>query len=150
MFAPEHLDFHFPLFTTCGHMLVQFSLASLVLLVLPQFRPRYDSISNPHNDQAADEDLDQHKTDSKKPLMTKMFYFTRIGPCGMATGLDIGLGNMSLKYISLTFYSTFPPPHSKALLTIIQQCVNLHPLHLSSSLHSHFASKSPLGVSSQS
>lgn len=37
--------------------------------------------------------------------MTKMFYFTRIGPCGMATGLDIGLGNMSLKFISLTFYS---------------------------------------------
>lgn len=38
--------------------------------------------------------------------MTKMFYFTRVGPCGAATGLDIGLGNMSLKYITLTFYST--------------------------------------------
>ena len=37
--------------------------------------------------------------------MTKMFYFTRVGPCGAATGLDIGLGNMSLKFITLTFYS---------------------------------------------
>ena len=36
-----------------------------------------------------------------------MFYLTRIGPCGAATGLDIGLGNMSLKFITLTFYSTF-------------------------------------------
>lgn len=36
-----------------------------------------------------------------------MFYLTRIGPCGAATGLDIGLGNTSLKFISLTFYSTF-------------------------------------------
>ena len=37
--------------------------------------------------------------------MTKMFYLTRIGPCGAATGLDIGLGNTSLKFITLTFYS---------------------------------------------
>lgn len=105
MFDPKHLDFHFPLFTTCFHMLVQFSLASLVLFFLPHFRPRYDSLTNPHNTHVADGELAQHEEDSKKPLMTKMFYFTRIGPCGMATGLDIGLGNMSLKFISLTFYT---------------------------------------------
>jgi solute carrier family 35 protein C2 len=104
MFDPEHLDFHFPLFTTCVHMLVQFSLASLVLFLLPQFRPRYDSISNPLNAHA-EVDRAHHDEASTKPLMTKMFYFTRIGPCGMATGLDIGLGNMSLKFITLTFYS---------------------------------------------
>ncbi|KAG0650822.1 putative transporter [Hyphodiscus hymeniophilus] len=104
MFDPKHLDFHFPLFTTSMHMLVQFSLASLVLFLLPQFRPRYDSISNPHNTHG-DGELLQHEADSQKPLMTKMFYVTRIGPCGMATGLDIGLGNMSLKFITLTFYT---------------------------------------------
>jgi solute carrier family 35 protein C2 len=106
MFDPNHLDFHFPLFTTCMHMLVQFSLASLVLFLLPQFRPRYDSISNPHNIHT-DEQLLENEAESKKSLMTKMFYFTRIGPCGVATGLDIGLGNMSLKFITLTFYSMF-------------------------------------------
>ena len=37
--------------------------------------------------------------------MTRMFYLTRVTPCGAATGLDIGLGNMSLKFITLTFYS---------------------------------------------
>ncbi|PVH86509.1 TPT-domain-containing protein [Cadophora sp. DSE1049] len=105
MFDPKHLDFHFPLFTTCFHMIVQFTLASLVLFFLPQFRPRYDSISNPHNTHVSDDAVQQHEEDSKKPLMTRMFYFTRIGPCGMATGLDIGLGNMSLKFITLTFYT---------------------------------------------
>ena len=110
MFSPEHLNFHFPLFTTCGHMIVQFSLASLVLLCIPQLRPRHDSITNPHGDQPADINPAEHSTtDSKKPLMTRFFYFTRIGPCGLATGLDIGLGNMSLKYISLTFYSMLSP-----------------------------------------
>src|SRR5690242_9986065 len=120
MFSSDHLDFHFPLFTTCTHMLVQFSLSSLVLYFMPQFRPRYDSISNPHNIHAADSDSAQHEVDAKKPLMTRMFYFTRIGPCGMATGLDIGLGNTSLKFITLTFYSSSAiidacPPANKLL-----------------------------------
>lgn len=38
--------------------------------------------------------------------MTKMFYLTRVAPCGVATSLDIGFGNMSLRFISLSFYST--------------------------------------------
>ncbi|KAE8443023.1 hypothetical protein EG329_002417 [Mollisiaceae sp. DMI_Dod_QoI] len=106
MFDPEHLNFHFPLFTTCFHMLVQFCLASLVLFFLPHFRPRYDSLTNPNNTaHISDADQLQHQVESEKPLMTRTFYFTRIGPCGLATGLDIGLGNMSLKFITLTFYT---------------------------------------------
>lgn len=104
MFDPELLNFPFPLFTTCVHMIVQFCLSSLVLLLLPQFRPRHDSISNPENTHSDADRLLQGE-ESSKPLMTKMFYLTRIGPCGLATGLDIGLGNMSLKLITLTFYS---------------------------------------------
>jgi solute carrier family 35 protein C2 len=94
--------FPFPLFTTCVHMIVQFSLASLVLFLLPQFRPRHDSV-NPHHPGARQ--TQSEPMDPKKPLMTRSFYLTRIGPCGAATGLDIGLGNMSLKFISMTFYS---------------------------------------------
>jgi len=82
-------------------MLVQFTLASLVLYFIPHLRPRVDSITNPHNHNPVHTD----PTQSGKPLMTRMFYLTRIGPCGAATGLDIGLGNMSLKFISLTFFS---------------------------------------------
>lgn len=125
MFDPEHLNFHFPLFTTCFHMLVQFSLASLVLLIFPQLRPRYDSLTNPHNAHVADADQLQHMEESKKPLMTKTFYFTRIGPCGLATGLDIGLGNMSLKFITLTFYSLSSVQAPSILANMSQRCVNL-------------------------
>lgn len=101
MFSDKYLDFHFPLFTTCLHMLVQFCLASLVLYFIPRLRPRFDSISNPQNHYNVRQDPSQ----TEKPLMTRMFYFSRVGPCGAATGLDIGLGNMSLKYITLTFYT---------------------------------------------
>ncbi|KAJ5489463.1 transporter [Penicillium diatomitis] len=36
-------------------------------------------------------------------LISRSFYLTRLVPCGAATSLDIGLGNMSLRFISLTF-----------------------------------------------
>ncbi|KAK0753926.1 triose-phosphate transporter family-domain-containing protein [Schizothecium vesticola] len=94
MFDPEKLNFAFPLFTTSVHMLVQFSLASIVLFLFPSLRPQNASRSDP-----------TQRHDPEKPLMTKMFYLTRIGPCGLATGLDIGLGNTSLKFITLTFYT---------------------------------------------
>lgn len=108
MFSEKYLDFHFPLFTTCLHMLVQFCLASLVLWFVPRLRPRTDSISNPQNHYHVRR---QDPSQTEKPLMTKIFYFTRVGPCGAATGLDIGLGNMSLKFITLTFYSMFVKGH---------------------------------------
>ncbi|KAF2135040.1 TPT-domain-containing protein [Dothidotthia symphoricarpi CBS 119687] len=91
--------FPFPLFTTCLHMIVQFSLATLVLFMVPSLRPRHDSL-NPHAAGGRVEPMDP-----KKPLMTKWFYFSRLGPCGVATGMDIGLGNTSLKFISLTFFT---------------------------------------------
>ncbi|RKF61285.1 putative transporter C22E12.01 [Erysiphe neolycopersici] len=106
MFDPTHLDFHFPLFTTCLHMIVQFILSFLVLSLMPQFRPRRDS--NIHKITKTATNLDEippvHE-ESWISLMTLKYYLTHIGPCGIATGLDIGLGNMSLKFISLTFYT---------------------------------------------
>ncbi|KAL9600743.1 MAG: hypothetical protein Q9219_002984 [cf. Caloplaca sp. 3 TL-2023] len=101
MFSQKNLDFHFPLFTTCMHMAVQFLLASTVLYFIPHFRPGADNSKAtsahpppPHREQS-----------QNKPLMTRMFYLTRIGPCGTATGLDIGLGNMSLRFVTLTFFT---------------------------------------------
>jgi len=91
MFGPEHLDFHFPLFTTSLHMLVQFSLASLVLLARPSLRPK------PPAPDVSDTNA------PSKPLMTPLFYATRLLPCGTATSLDIGLGNTSLRFVTLTF-----------------------------------------------
>ncbi|EPE07191.1 solute carrier family 35 member c2 [Ophiostoma piceae UAMH 11346] len=76
-------NFPFPLFTTSIHMLVQFFLSCLVLYFVPSLRP----------------------DTSPEARMTRWFYLTRISPCGAATGLDIGLGNASLKLITLTFYT---------------------------------------------
>jgi len=94
--------FPFPLFTTCVHMLVQFSLASLVLYFVPKFHPGHESFDPTISHSAHSASISR---DPSKPLMTKWFYLTRIGPCGAATGLDIGLGNFSFEYITLTFYS---------------------------------------------
>lgn len=94
MFSSENLDFHFPLFTTSLHMVVQFLLASCVLLVFPSLRP--------------DTRSQQFRTNNKeasKPLLTPHFYLTRLVPCGTTTSLDIGLGNASLQTITLTFYT---------------------------------------------
>lgn len=93
MFSADHLDFHFPLFTTSLHMLVQFSLSALVLLLVPSFRVfEIAAFGKAH---AA----------STKPTVTPSFYITRLVPTGGTTALDIGLGNNSLRYITLTFYT---------------------------------------------
>ncbi|KAL2128087.1 hypothetical protein VTI74DRAFT_9741 [Chaetomium olivicolor] len=97
MFSPDKLNFPFPMFTTSVHFLVQFSLASTVLFFFPSMRPR-----SAHR---SDMGQSRHEPEPAGPVMTKMFYLTRIGPCGVATGLDIGLGNTSLQFITLTFYT---------------------------------------------
>ncbi|KAJ2903181.1 TPT-domain-containing protein [Zalerion maritima] len=104
MFDNAKLNFPFPLFTTALHMLVQFSLASLVLYFLPHLRPGYGGAHG--RGHASDRGRSRHESEpTDKSPMTRWFYWTRIGPCGAATGLDIGLGNASLKFITLTFYT---------------------------------------------
>lgn len=119
MFSPEHLDFHFPLFVSCLHMLVQFSLSFLVLYFLPHFRPAGVFAAGKAEPDLAPVGAEsrgfwswnsraEERRKQEAGYMTKWVYLTKIGPCGAATGLDIGLGNMSLKFISLAFYSTLP------------------------------------------
>ncbi|KAK9461257.1 triose-phosphate transporter family-domain-containing protein [Lipomyces oligophaga] len=81
MFSDTYLNFKFPLFATSCHMAVQTLLASLILLIFPQFRPPADS------------------------RMSWKTYILNIGSCGLATAGDIGLGNMSLRFITLGFYT---------------------------------------------
>ena len=103
MFDKDRLNFALPLFTTSMHMVVQFALAALVLYFVPSLRP-----ASAHN---SDMGRSRHDSDpANGPVMDKWFYITRVGACGAATGLDIGLGNTSLQFISLTFYSTSPVP----------------------------------------
>lgn len=109
MFSKENLHFPFPLFTTCAHMLVQFSLAGAVLYFLPHLRPRVGGAApsaEGYRHVGSDEEYAHPpKKQASQPIMTRWFYLTRIGPCGTATALDIGLGNFSLRFIRLTFYT---------------------------------------------
>ncbi len=102
MFDKGHLDFHFPLFTTSLHMLVQFCLSTIVLFVVPSLRPSH--LSQPYTrlptTPIPSDEVDSGKS---KPVVTPLFWLTRLLPCGAATSLDIGLGNTSLRYITLTF-----------------------------------------------
>ncbi|ORZ16715.1 triose-phosphate transporter family-domain-containing protein, partial [Lobosporangium transversale] len=79
LFSPNHYSFRFPLFTTCLHMVTQFLLSSITLSMIPSLRP-----------QAAPSAKD---------------FGTKIMPCALASGLDIGLSNNSLKSITLAFYT---------------------------------------------
>lgn len=97
-------------------MVVQFSLASLVLFAFPHLRPvgffgkTVSDDATPFDDSGSDHFVGagsspEERMKQRQGIMTRWFYATRVGPCGAATGLDIGLGNMSLKFISLAFYS---------------------------------------------
>ncbi|KAI0259224.1 triose-phosphate transporter family-domain-containing protein [Gloeopeniophorella convolvens] len=80
MFAPEHFGFPLPLFVTMMHMFIQTALASILRFGWPhKFRPEYDP--------------------------SKEDYAKRAVPAAVSTGLDIGLSNLSLKTITLSFYT---------------------------------------------
>ncbi|ORX90031.1 TPT-domain-containing protein [Basidiobolus meristosporus CBS 931.73] len=79
MVDKSHFNFPYPLFITSMHQVMQFICSGLCLLIFPSLRPTCHP--------------------SKKD------YGTKIVPCGVATGLDIGLSNSSLKTITLSFYT---------------------------------------------
>ncbi|KAI8824505.1 triose-phosphate transporter family-domain-containing protein [Fimicolochytrium jonesii] len=80
LFHEDQRNFRFPLFTTTLHMLMQFSLSAIaVIFVWPKLRPK------------------------RYPAMKD--YLTKVLPCGVSTGMDIGLSNSSLKLITLSFYT---------------------------------------------
>ncbi|KAG2202188.1 hypothetical protein INT47_002107 [Mucor saturninus] len=79
MFSAEHYGFGYPLFVTSVHMIVQFTFSGTSLLIVPSLRP------------------------TKRPSVSDYIY--KVLPCALATSLDIGLSNLSLKTITLSFYT---------------------------------------------
>lgn len=91
MFSPNHYNFSFPLFVTTMHMAMQFALSGLLL-------------SSCWGDRIVPRNPDTGKR--LRPSFPD--WAAKVVPCALATALDIGLSNLSLKTITLTFYSTFP------------------------------------------
>ncbi|KAI8381568.1 triose-phosphate transporter family-domain-containing protein [Radiomyces spectabilis] len=79
IFSIDYYGFQFPLFVTTIHMVVQFFFAGTSLVIAPKLRP------------------------TKRPTVTEYIY--KVLPCALATSLDIGLSNLSLKTITLSFYT---------------------------------------------
>ncbi|ORX68712.1 TPT-domain-containing protein, partial [Linderina pennispora] len=79
LFGNSERDFSFPLFVSAIHMLVQYLLSLLALRMFPHLRP------------------------TQSPTWSA--YLTRAVPCGVASALDVGLSNVSLQTITLTFYT---------------------------------------------
>jgi len=80
MFSPDRFGFSWPLFVTTFQFLVQFGFAGGLRMILPNhFRPKY----NPN----------------------RQAYATKVAPAAVATSLDIGLSNLSMKIITLSFYT---------------------------------------------
>lgn len=103
MFSEDHYGFSWPLFVTMLHMFVQFGFAALVRKLWPgRFRPS-------HNPSRKDYVLVMHLTSAffSYTESKSLLHRQKVVPTSVATGLDIGLSNMSLKIITLSFYSTY-------------------------------------------
>jgi len=80
MFSPDRFGFPFPLFVTMLHMFVQWVLAALLRFAWPH---KFRSVHSP----------------------TREDYLRKATPTAIATGLDIGMSNLSLRTITLSFYT---------------------------------------------
>lgn len=79
LYGAKQRDFSFPLLVSAIQMGVQFLLAALTLRIFTHLQPLH--------------------------APSWSMYLTRAVPCGIASALDIGLSNVSLQTITLTFYT---------------------------------------------
>jgi len=71
--------FQYPFLLTTTHFVAQFLFSATVIFFFPSLRP--------------------------KTRISWRDYLTRVVPSGIATSVDIGLSNLSFKFITLTFYT---------------------------------------------
>ncbi|EIN12087.1 TPT-domain-containing protein [Punctularia strigosozonata HHB-11173 SS5] len=97
MFSPEHFGFPYPFFVTTLHFVVQFCLSALLRNLMPQrFRP---------DSRPTRKDWAYVRYSMEQLVSLNVIFRKKIVPTGVATSLDIGLGNVSLKLITLSFYT---------------------------------------------
>lgn len=91
------LDFHFPILVTSFHQFCLMILSSLVLYMKPRLRP---TINEPERSDKMS--LTQFLRIFKMDFVT---YMKQIFPCSLASSGDIGLSNVSFRFISLSLYT---------------------------------------------
>lgn len=88
LFSRKRTNFSYPLFTTSIHMVVQFALSSLLMFFCRKNRK-----------------IVPRRRNGKRARPSMQDYIGKVMPCALATALDIGLSNLSLQSITLTFYT---------------------------------------------
>lgn len=88
LFSKKRTNFSYPLFTTSIHMVVQFALSSLFMFFCRRNRK-----------------VVPRRRNGKRARPNMQDYMGKVMPCALATALDIGLSNLSLQTITLTFYT---------------------------------------------
>lgn len=81
-------------------MVVQFGFAGLSLLLVPKIRP-------PKRPTIKDYMYVKGSGNPLIQVLIDVFNRYKVFPCALATSLDIGLSNLSLKTITLSFYSMY-------------------------------------------
>lgn len=91
MFDKSKLNLPFPILITSFHQLLLSLLSWFAIWSNPSLKPNED------------EDNEENGEVSKKKRLN--FYLTHILPCAMASAGDIGSGNVSFRFITLTTYT---------------------------------------------
>lgn len=99
------LNFSFPLFVTSFHQVCLFLLSGGLLLLRPKLRPTINTVNSSPASSASTVPGSGWGRLGAAMAMPLLTYIVSIVPCAVASAGDIGLSNVSLRYISLTLYT---------------------------------------------
>ncbi|CCH43985.1 putative transporter [Wickerhamomyces ciferrii] len=102
MFDKSKLNLPFPILITSFHQLLLSILSFITIKLKPSIRPN-QPIPSSSTYEEIEENQQQNQNENQK--FDWKFYLVHILPCAMASSGDIGSGNMSFRFISLTTYT---------------------------------------------
>ena len=92
MFSTEKLNFKYPIIITSFHQLLLTFLSIISLIIFPKFK-----LNTNTNNNSTGEKLNY--------IIPLKEYISKILPCSIASAGDIGLGNTSFRFITLSLYT---------------------------------------------
>lgn len=107
------LDFKFPIFITSFHQFCLMLLSCGVLYFNPKLRPTVNVSDENANDNLDISTVHSHSTANHESFSSflaifkieAVTYLQQIFPCSLASAGDIGLSNVSFKFVSLSLYT---------------------------------------------
>lgn len=100
MFTGDKLGFSFPIIITSFHQVILTLLSLATLWLFPSLRLNYNGYKSLNGDESA---VDPEEELSYIPPFKE--YMVNIFPCSFSSALDIGLGNMAIRFIPLAIFT---------------------------------------------